>query len=153
VTHATRMVLVRHCEYKSNRLTTVFITFTGSKTLKFFTLAEFHLWREREEEATYTTYDKANRSTIYVHGTGIRKIPNTTAVQLQKCFTCRHPVSLLVLVLLKWQVPRKYGQTHRVETSLAEYHVLDTSTIHTFYLCCIIFFLDKSMSFCWLQND
>jgi len=77
VTHATGMILVRHCEYKSNRLTTVFITFTGSKTLKFFTLAEFHLWREREE-ATYTTYVKGQQ-TYHPHGTGIHKIPNTTA--------------------------------------------------------------------------
>ena len=84
VTHATRMILVRHYEYKSNRLTTVFITFTGSKTLKFSTLAEFHLWREREEP-TYTTYVKGQQ-TYHPHGTGIHKISNTTAVQIQKCF-------------------------------------------------------------------
>ena len=57
--------------------TSVFITFTGSKTLKFSTLAEFHLWREREE-ATYTTYVKGQQ-TYHPHGTGIHKIPNTTA--------------------------------------------------------------------------
>jgi len=79
VTHATG-ILVRHCEYKSNRLTTVFITFTGSKTLKFSMLAEFHLWREREE-ATYTTYVKGQQM-YHTHGTHtyIHKIPNTNAV-------------------------------------------------------------------------
>ena len=57
--------------------TSVFITFTGSKTLKFSTLAEFHLWREREE-ATYTMYVKGQQ-TYHPHGTSIHKIPNTSA--------------------------------------------------------------------------
>jgi len=48
-------------------------------------LGEFHLWREREEEVTYTTYVKGQQ-TYHPLGTGIHKISNTTAVQIQKCF-------------------------------------------------------------------
>jgi len=82
VTHATGMILVRHCEYKSNRLTTVFITFTGSKTLKFSMLAEFHLYIYMEGEGRSYVYHVCQRPTdiqstwhMYIH-----KIPKTTAV-------------------------------------------------------------------------
>ena len=67
VTHATG-ILVRHCEYKSNRLTTVFITFTGSKTLKFSMLAEFHLYiyGGRGKKLRIPRMSKANRHTIHM---------------------------------------------------------------------------------------
>ena len=91
VTHATRMILVRHCEYTSNRLTTVFITFTGSKTLKFFTLAEFHLWREREE-ATYTTYVKGQQ-TYHPYGTRMYPTPLQHSLKNVLFITCRHILS------------------------------------------------------------
>jgi hypothetical protein len=45
-----------HCEPRNIKLN--FVVCIGKKILEFSSMTEFNSWKEREEDATYTTYVK-----------------------------------------------------------------------------------------------
>ena len=60
---------------------------TGKKSLEFSCMTEFQSWKEREEDATYTTYVK-NQQTYHPHASG--KYAHTMLSNIVYYFTCIH---------------------------------------------------------------
>ena len=113
--------LLAHCEKVHQDalgiyLSTFFLNLTmnfficshaGCKDLSFCTMAEFKSWKEREEEATYSTYVKGNQ-TYHPRTEGICIVSLITCCFISLMPVYRYSSTLLLLMLSPWSISSEH---------------------------------------------
>ena len=109
VKKSTRMLLVYILVLFFLNLTMNFFicSHAGCKDLSFCTMAEFKSWKEREEEATYSTYVKGNQ-TYHPRTEGICIVSLITCCFISLMPVYRYSSTLLLLMLSPWSISSEH---------------------------------------------
>ena len=79
----------------------------GIKQLHFSTWSDFELWKQTEEDATYTTYIKGQQ-TYCPQAEGKDAHNLYQHLIIVQCVLYRGPNTLLLQMLPRWEVPEEY---------------------------------------------